>query len=125
MPADISAALQTTVTKTASFNGAAFDLITRTPRRGLVARFAFASFASVGTAGATFTPSIEQSDDGSTFVPCASGPPLTGATAANASAAPVFVTFKTNKRYIRPVVTITATGTPTCIYKADIMSADQ
>lgn len=126
MPADISAVLQSLVTKTATFNSTGFDLITRTPKRGLVARFAIPSLISAGTAGAVFTPSIEQSDDNSTFIPCAPGIAITGGITANTTLTPSFIRFFTNKRYVRAVMTVAAgSGTPSVVYQADIMSADQ
>lgn len=125
MPSDISGVLQSTVTKTASFNSTGYNIPTGTPKRGLIARFVIASHISAATAGATFTPSIEQSDDNTTFVACASGLAVTGGTAAVTTQVPVFVHFFTKKAYCRSVMTITATGTPSIIYSADLVSADQ
>lgn len=127
MPADVSGVLQSTVTKTASFNSSGYNLLTGTPKRGLVARFCIASYISGGTAGALFTPSIEQSDDNTTFVACASGLAITGGTAAVTTLAPQFIHFFTKKDYVRSVITVTntVTATPSITYKVDLVSADQ
>lgn len=127
MPADISGVLQAVVTKTASFNSTGYNIPTGTPKRGLIARFAWPTFISGGTAGALFTPSIEQSDDNTTFVACASGLAITGGTAAITTQAPGFIHFFSKKAYVRAVLTITntVTATPSIVYQADLMSADQ
>ena len=111
--------LQTAVTKTATFQGAAFDLKTGTPRAGQTARFILSSYASVATAGSVFTASIEESDDGTTFTTLAAAPSVTGATAANSTV--LYVPFSTIKRYIRPVMTVSpASGAPSVTYLADL-----
>lgn len=125
MASDISGVLQSATTKTATFQSATYDLKTQTPKRGLVARFAISSFISAGTGGTVFTPSIEQSDDGSVWVDCASGVPITGTTSANTTQAPIFVRFYTNKRYVRAVMTLAPTsGSPSITYRADLVTTD-
>ena len=119
MAYDANSSLQTAVTKTATFNGSGVDLGTCTPRRGLKARFVFTNYISVGTAGTVFTPSIDHSDDNTTFTSLAVGTPLTGATAS--ASAVSFVPFETSKRYVRATLTVSpSSGTPSAIYYAEI-----
>lgn len=122
MPRDYSASLQTAVTKTATFQGTGLDLITGTPKRGLWARFNFASFLST-TAGSTFTPSIEHSDDNTTFTTLTTGSAVTGATAANTSTVPQLLNFFTKKRYVRSAMTIASGSGPTITYSVDLVAS--
>lgn len=116
---DANSILQSTVTKTATFSGAGLNIPGGTPRRGLKARFVLSSYASVGTAGTVFTPSIEHSDDNITFTPLASGVPVIGATTANSAV--IHVPFETDKPYVRAVMTLSpSSGTPSVTYKAEI-----
>ena len=116
---DANSILQSTVTKTATFSGAGLNIPGGTPRRGLKARFVLSSYASVGTAGTVFTPSIEHSDDNITFTPLASGVPVIGATTANSAV--IHVPFETDKPYVRAVMTPSpSSGTPSVTYKAEI-----
>lgn len=102
----------------ASLNGTGLDLKTGTPRRGLKARFVVDSYVAAAT-GAVLTPSIQHSDDNTTFTTLASGTPLTPGTAA--AAAIVHVPFETSKRYVRSVITMSVTtGTPTIVFNADV-----
>ena len=122
MAYDANASLQTAVTKTATFNGSGVDLGTGTPRRGLKARFIFTEYKSVGTAGTVFTPSIDHSDDDTTYTSLAVGTPLTGATAAGTAV--VFIPFETSKRYVRATLTVSpSSGTPSAKYYAEIGNA--
>jgi hypothetical protein len=115
---DYNFTLQTQVTKTASFNGATFDLKTGTQRAGFTARFLVSSYASVSTAGTVFTFSIEASSDGTSFFTLAGAPPLTGATAAGTDEQ--FVTFSTPLRYVRAVLTVSSSvGVPAIAYKVE------
>lgn len=67
MATDALIALQASVTKTATFNGAAVTLAGGTPRRGLVARVIY-SAASASQTGDTVTFSVDVSyDAGSTW----------------------------------------------------------
>lgn len=125
MPADLSASLQSLVTKTATFQSAGYNIPTGTPKRGLWAKFSFASLQGVGTAGGVFTPSIEHSDDNTTFTTLVSAPGITLATAANTTQPPSVLKVFTKKPYIRAVLTqTTASGTPSIVYQADIVAAD-
>lgn len=65
MATDALLALQSSVTKTATFNGAALVLAGGTPRRGLVARVIY-SAASNASGSNTVTFSIDVSYDGGT-----------------------------------------------------------
>jgi hypothetical protein len=115
---DYNFTLQTAVTKTATFQGTGFDLKTGTPRQGFTARFLISSLISAATAGTVFTPSIEHSDDNTTFSTLAAAPPITGTTTAQ-SFEP-FIVFSTPKRYVRAVMTLSsAAGTPSVTYKVE------
>jgi len=116
---DANSELQAQVTKTATFNGSAFDLKTQTPRRGLFARLIVTNHQSVGTAGNVFTPTIQHSDDGTAWTTLTTGDALTGATAAGTNEQDI--PFTTRKRYVRLTITQTVTsGTPTIAYNAYI-----
>lgn len=116
---DANCILQAAVTKTATFNGAAFDLKTGTPRRGMVARFLITSYISAATAGTVFTPKIQHSADNTTWFDLASYDNLTGGTAAGSVEA--FITFETHRQYIRPVMAVSsAAGTPSTVYLCDL-----
>lgn len=116
---DANLVLQSAVTKTTTFNSTGVDLGTGTPRRGLKARFVLTSYASVATAGTVFTPSIDHSDDNTTYYSLAVGVPVTGAT--DAGTALIHVPFETSKRYVRATMTLSpSSGTPTVIYYAEV-----
>lgn len=102
----------------ASLNGTGLDLKTGTPRRGLKARFIFDSI-TVAAAGAVITPSVQHSDDNTTFTTLATGTPITPTTAGTSGI--VHVPFDTSKRYVRSVLTMSVTtGTPTVVFNADL-----
>lgn len=102
----------------AALNGTGLDLKTGTPRRGLKARFLIESAVAAAT-GAVITPSIEHSDDNTTYKTIASGTPITVATAATSMV--TFIPFETSKRYVRSVISMSVTtGTPTIIFSADV-----
>ena len=118
MAVDVMAVLQSSVTKTASFSGAGFDLKAGTPRRGLkaVVRYSAAQNAS-GSNTATF--SVEHSDDNSTFYALSSGAADVVTLSTTAQAGEVHIGFETSKRYVRLVLTIAGAGsTPTITYEA-------
>lgn len=119
---DALSSLQTAVTKTATFNGTGKDLRVGTPRRGLKARFIVTSYVSTGTAGTVFTPTIDHSDDNTTFTTLATGTAMTGATAS--ATAVIYIPFETSKRYVRASITVSPTsGTPSIVYAAEIGNA--
>jgi hypothetical protein len=104
---DVNAVLQAQTTKAG------------TPRHGMHARFNISAYSSASTAGAVFTPSIEHSDDNTTFTALVSGDPITAATAAAAKV--VIIPFATKKRYIRSVMTLTtSSGVPSIAYMAEL-----
>ncbi len=116
---DALTVLQALTTKTATFQSTGFDLKTGTPRRGMVARFLVSNYQSVSTAGAVFTYSIEDSDDNTTFNTLAAAPPVTAGTAAGTKE--INIPFSTQRRYIRPVSTLTtSSGVPTNSYLVDL-----
>jgi hypothetical protein len=116
---DANLVLQAATTKTATANGTGVNLVAGTPRRGLKARFLISSHSSVATAGTVFTPSIDHSDDDTTYYSLAVGVPITSATAA--AAKEVFVPFETSKTYVRATMTVSpSSGTPSIVYSCDV-----
>ena len=116
---DANAVLQALVTTATTLNSTGFDLKTGGPRRAMHARFLISNYQSVSTAGAVFTPSIQHSDDNTTFYALASGDPITAATAA--ATKEVIIPFATRRRYIRSVMTLTtASGVPAIAYLAEL-----
>lgn len=110
--------LQDTVTKTTAFQGAAYDLKTSTPLRGLKARVRVTNYNAAG-AGAVWTPIIEHSDDGTNFTTLATGTPLTCGTAAATSLQHLPVS--TRKRYIRASTLLSpTTSSPTITYNVEL-----
>lgn len=68
MPVDANVSLQSLVTKTASFNGAALTLPGGTPRRGLKARFIYKNATNAsGSNSVTFSIDVSY-DGGSTWI---------------------------------------------------------
>lgn len=102
----------------ASLNSTAVDLKTGTPRRGLKARYIVESVVAAAT-GAVITPSIEHSDDNTTYKTLASGTPITVATASTSMV--IFIPFETSKRYVRLATSMSVTtGTPTIVFHSDL-----
>ncbi len=121
MAYDANSVLQAAVTKTTAFGSAALDLKTGTPRRGLKARLRVTNYSAAG-AGAVWTPSIQESDDNTTFTDLVMGTPLTCTTAAQTSRQ--FLNFETSKRYVRLNVALSpTTSTPTITYAAELGTA--
>jgi hypothetical protein len=120
MPADSLSQLQAQVTKTATFQGAALDLKTKTPRRGLFARVMYtAASTSSGTGSVTF--SIDASDDNSTFNTIAQGDPI--ALSTTAAAGEQFIHMESDHRYYRlSVAAISGTGA-TITYQGDVVQS--
>lgn len=118
---DANGSLQALVTKTTSFDGAGVDLGTGTPTRGLKARVNISAYISATTSGSTFTFTIQDSADNTTFSPISQGPApiLTGSTANQA--VEFHIPFFTARRYVRSSLTIGAsTGSPSVSYLVDI-----
>ena len=129
MPVDALIALQASVTKTATFNGAALILPGGTPRRGLKARVLY-SAAQQASGSGVWTFSIDVCYDGvptlwlSDFV----APPIT--LTASAQSGEIFIPFDISPTVVSGVITapqirLTATlsgspTTPTITYQGDL-----
>ncbi|MGV3723740.1 MAG: hypothetical protein ACO1SX_22810 [Actinomycetota bacterium] len=109
---DANAILQDTVTKTATFTGAGFDLKTGTPRRGLKARLRVTGASGTSP---TLDVKVQDSADNTTFVDLCS---FDQKTAAGLD----FATVETNKRYIRALATIGG-DTPSFVYTVELGDA--
>jgi hypothetical protein len=111
---DANAVLQASVTKTASFNSAGFDLKTRTPRRGLVAKLLV---TAVSGTSPTLDAKIQHSTDNSTWTDLSVT--LQGQITAVGE---YHIPFNTDDEYVRLVATIGGT-TPSFTYEAYIETA--
>lgn len=121
MAVDANLALQASVTKTSTFNGAGVDLGTGTPRRGLFARVIY-SAATNASGSNTVQFSLDESSDNSTFYSKSSPVVDAVALSTTAQAAEIFIPIETSKRYIRLTCTITGGGsTPTVTYFGDVV----
>lgn len=119
MPADALSQLQASVTKTAAFDGATFDLRNGTPLRGLVARVRYSAAAtSAGAGAATFK--IQESDDDSAWRDLVSFDALTLGTTAIAGL--LFETFVTRSRYVRLVLAAISGTDATVTYESAIVA---
>jgi hypothetical protein len=110
---DANAVLQVSVTKTADFDSAGFDLKTGTPRRGLKARVLI---TAIGGTSPTHTFSIQDSDNDSTYATIATG-------AVQSAVGESFIPFETSKRYIRLSADIAASANPSATYQAHLLLA--
>lgn len=125
MATDALIALQPSVTKTATFTGAALILPGGTPRRGLKARVLY-SAASNASGSNTVVFSINVSHDGgSTFQPEFQSDPITLSTTVQSGE--IFIPFEisptsvANGTQIELVATFAGAGsTPTITYQGDI-----
>jgi hypothetical protein len=129
MPSDANIALQASVTKTATFNGAALVLPGGTPRRGLVARVIYS--AASASAGDTITFSVDVCYDGvptvwnSDFVAPAITLPLSSAPGAGEIFIPFSIspTSVANGTQVRLTATFSSTAhTDTITYAGDIVA---
>jgi hypothetical protein len=129
MPSDALIALQAKVTKTATFNGAAFILAGGTPRRGLVARVIYSAALVTSSSGTdTIVFSVDVCYDGvpTTWNSDFLAPPITLTTTAQASE--IFIPFSisptsvANGTQIRLTATFSATSHgDTITYQGDIV----
>jgi hypothetical protein len=120
MPTDALITLQASVTKTSTFQSTAVDLKTGTPVRGLVARVIY-SAATNASGSNTVAFTIEHSDDNSTFYTLSSNAEYNVALSTTAQSGEIFIPFRTWKRYVRLVATISGGGsTPTITYGGEI-----
>ncbi len=133
MPTDALVALQASVTKTATFNGAALPLPGGTPDYGLVARIIY-SAATQASGSGVWTFSIDVCYDG---VPTTwradflADPPITLSTTAQQGE--IFIPFRVKPTVVSGVITApqvrlsaTLSGspvTPTITYQGDIVLA--
>ncbi len=131
MPTDALIALQASVTKTATFNGAALILPGGTPRRGMWARVIY-SAANQASGSGVWTFSVDVCYDG---VPTTwradflGDPPITLTTTAQAGE--LYIPFNVQPTVVSGVITApqirlsaTLSGsptTPTVTYQADIV----
>lgn len=127
MPSDANIALQATVTKTATFNGAAFILAGGTPRRGLVARVIYTAAQQASGSG-VWTFSVDVCYDGvpTTWNTDFVAPPIT--LTASAQQGEIFIPFSisptsvANGTQIRLSATLSGTPTtPTITYTGDLV----
>lgn len=126
MAVDALLALQASVTKTATFNGAGLALANGTPRRGLVARVLY-SAANNASGSNSFTFSLDWStDNGGTWNSLALAAPLVLTTTAQIGEIDIpFITPNNpSGGQVRLTVTLTGAGsTPTVTYSANIGNA--
>jgi hypothetical protein len=125
MATDALLALQASVTKTATFNGAALVLAGGTPRRGLNARVIYSAAANAsGSNTVAFSVDVSY-DGGTTWFSDFLAPAITLST--TALAGEVFIPFSispvtvANGTQIRLTATVAGSGTsPTVTYKGDV-----
>lgn len=121
MAADSNIALQASVTKTASFDGAAVDLKTGTPRRGLVGRVRY-SAATNASGSNSVTFKIQESADNSNWYDLSVAGSDALALSTTAQTGVTYIPFETSKRYVRLSVVVAGAGsTPTVTYDGDII----
>lgn len=122
---DALSVLQAAVTKVASFNSTGFNLVTGTGVAGLVARVVYSAASTVsGTETATFT--IEHSANNSTWYTVASAAADVVTLSSTVGAGEIFIPFRTDKAYVRLVLTIadlSSGNTPTITYSASLTLA--
>ncbi len=129
MPTDALVALQTSVTKATTFNGAALILNGGTPRRGMWCRVIYSAATSTSTNAATF--SVDVCYDGvpttwrSDFL---ADPPLSLTTTAQAGE--VYIPFNVQPTnisgvitapQIRLTITVSGAGTASVVYQGDLV----
>ncbi len=128
MPSDLLNALQASVTKTATFNGAAMTLPAGTPRRGLKARVIYSAATNASGANA-FVFSVDVSyDAGSTWFSDFLAPAINLSTTAQSGE--IYIPFDVsptsvvNQIQIRLTATLSGAGTvPTITYFSDLLIA--
>lgn len=125
MATDALLALQASVTKTATFNGAALTLVGGTPRRGLVARVIYSAATNAsGSNSVVFSVDVSY-DAGSTWNSDFLAPAVALSTTAQASEVSIpfsiSPTSVANGTQIRLTATFSGAGsTPTITYQGDI-----
>src|SRR5260221_482085 len=127
MPADALLQLQASVTKAATFNGAAVILAGGTPRRGLKARVIYSAATSTTTNAATFNIDVSY-DAGSTWNADFYAPVALALTT-TAQASEVFIPFEisptsvANGTQIRLTLTVSGAGTASITYGGELSLA--
>ena len=129
MPADALTVLQTSVTKTATFNGAALPLPGGTPRRGMKARILYSAATNASGANAV-TFSVDVCYDGvpTTWFSDFVAPPINLSTTAQSGE--LYIPFDVSPTVVNGVITapqirLTPTfsgagSTPTITYQSDL-----
>jgi hypothetical protein len=128
MPQDANAVLQASVTKTATFTGAAFTLPGGTPRRGLKARVIYSAATNAsGSNSVTFQLAMSY-DGGSTFNVEAQADPINLSTTAQSGE--IFIPFEisptsvANGTQIELLAAFAGSGsTPTITYESALVLA--
>lgn len=128
MPADNNLILQSSVTKTATFNGAAITLPSGTPRafNNVYARFIYSAATNAsGSNSVVFSVDIS-TDGGSTFTAAFQAPAI--ALSTTAQSGELFIPFEAspatlaNGVQVRTSATFSGAGsTPTITYSADVV----
>lgn len=125
MPTDALLALQASVTKVATFNGAALTLAGGTPRRGLNARVLYSAATNASGANSVVFSVDVSYDAGSTWFSDFLAPPVVLSTTAQTGE--VFIPFSisptsvVNGTQIRLTATFSGAGsTPTITYVGDL-----
>jgi hypothetical protein len=124
MPTDANLALQASVTKTATFNGAAVNLPGGTPRRGLKARVIYSAATNASGSNSVLFQ-IDVSPDNSTWFSAESAAADAAvALSTTAQSGEIFIPFETSQPYVRLTATVSGAGsTPTITYQGDIVLA--
>ena len=122
MALDTLLALQSQVTKTATFNGTGITIPYGTPsNRPLFARILYT--AQAATATSTFTFTIDHAADATNYVTLASAQPILASTAASGEVYIPFVTpnagHNSKTDAIRLSVTVAGGTTPSVVYLCD------
>lgn len=124
MPVDALLSLQSSVTKTTTFNGASISLPGGTPRRGLKARVIY-SAGTTGSGTATVTFGIDVYANSTWYTGEFQGLDTAVALSTTATASgEIFIPFETSAVDVRLTATFAGTGgTQTLTYLGDVVLA--
>lgn len=124
MATDAKLAVQASVTKTATFNGAGVDLANGTPLADPLWLRVIYSAATNASGSNAVTFSVDHSDDNSTFYALTSGASDVVNLSTTAQSGEIYLPFVTRKRYVRLTATFSGAGsTPTITYGGEITLA--
>ncbi len=126
MPGDANAVLQAGVTKTATFNGAGFDLGSAVggPRGRSLEVEVLYSAATNASGSNSVTFSVDGSDDNSTFNNIANAADQTVNLSTTVQTGVIYIPVDSIHRYIRVTATFAGAGsTPTITYTARLVAA--